>query len=223
MKKIELILVEGNRILSESLKTLFDKQDDIKVNDSVNTLHEAVNKIKRTRADVMIVNFGTQILDGQTTYLEQLKNESNIDHLIVMDMVPNRWRLLELIKLGVSGFILKEATPEDFLSAVREVYNGKKVLPYSLLNTLFEEISKNNFYSYQDEDRKIVKLTRRERQIAALIKDGFSNKEIAHKLNISEFTVKSHVHNILEKHKLKSRLQLAKFLHAVKYDEEIKH
>jgi len=112
------------------------------------------------------------------------------------------------VREGVSGFVLKDASITDFVAAIRAVAAGKKVFPTSLTQSLLTQI-------VEDATRKgrvdisDVKLTTREREIADLISEGLSNKEIAKKISLATDTVKSHVHNILEKLHLRSRVQVA--------------
>jgi DNA-binding NarL/FixJ family response regulator len=112
------------------------------------------------------------------------------------------------VKEGVSGFVLKDASIRDFVGSIRAVAAGQKVFPASLTDSLLSQIvedaSQKGLLNIAD-----VKMTTREREIVDLIADGLSNKEIARKLSIATDTVKSHVHNILEKLSLRSRTEVA--------------
>ncbi len=131
--------------------------------------------------------------------------------IIVMGLFPTHGELLEFIQAGVSGFILKEATVEDFHTTIRSVMNGDKVLPSYLTDSLFSQIVQEALAVPEGRTavRGAIRMTRREREVVALVGDGLTNKEIGIRLRISEHTVKSHVHNILEKLTLHSRLQIA--------------
>ena len=127
--------------------------------------------------------------------------------VIVTGIIALQADILELVKRGVSGFVLKEATFSHLLKTVRLVARGAKVLPRALVGSLFSQII---------EDRAIHdslppmdgRTTTREREIISLIREGMSNKEISQRLHIATYTVKSHVHNVLEKLALRNRLQL---------------
>jgi DNA-binding NarL/FixJ family response regulator len=116
------------------------------------------------------------------------------------------------IQAGVSGFILKDANVEDFLRTIRSVAAGTKVLPPFLTETLFSQIVIKAVKEL-DHSKIIesVRMTKRERQVIDSVADGLTNKEIAQKLNLSTYTVKSHIHNILEKLALHTRVQIAKY------------
>jgi DNA-binding NarL/FixJ family response regulator len=116
------------------------------------------------------------------------------------------------VKEGVAGFILKDASLKDFLQTIRTVAKGIKVLPPPLTESLFSQIVEHALKS--GSSKKIVasvRMTEREQDVINLIAQGRSNKEISAKLFIAVHTVKSHVHNILEKLALHTRLELAHY------------
>ena len=131
-----------------------------------------------------------------------------------MDLVPLQEDVLIFVQAGVSGFILKDATVNDFLHTIRSVAGGSKVLPPRLTESLFAQIvDKAVTESSVSKIIGSVKMTRRERQVIDLVADGLTNKEIAQKLHLSTYTIKSHIHNILEKLALHTRVQIAKYAH----------
>jgi two-component system response regulator NreC len=131
-----------------------------------------------------------------------------------MDLIPLQADVFEFVQAGVSGFILKDANVTDFFKTIRTVYQGTKVLPPHLTGTLFSQIVEHAISgSSASVIDKSVRMTKREKQVVELIADGFTNKEIAQKLHLSPYTVKSHVHNILEKLALNTRVQIAKHAH----------
>ena len=128
-----------------------------------------------------------------------------------MDELPVHADILQFIKAGASGLILKDATLAEFLSTIRAVSEGEKVLPDHLAESLFSQIIEFALRNGKTEVKDAVRMTDREKEVVKLIGDAMTNKEIAVRLNISSFTVKSHVHNILEKLALHSRLEVANF------------
>jgi DNA-binding NarL/FixJ family response regulator len=118
---------------------------------------------------------------------------------------------MEFVQAGADGFILKDATLEDVVNTIRSVAGGKTVLPSLMTSSLFFQIAEHALLKGKRNLRGATRMTQREKEIISLIVEGMSNKEIAGKLNIATFTVKSHVHNILEKLALHSRLQIANF------------
>jgi DNA-binding NarL/FixJ family response regulator len=109
---------------------------------------------------------------------------------------------------------MKDASFLDFFATIRAVAGGAEVLPQALTNSLFTQIVANVVGRKQVRLLEGVRLTNRERQVIELLGEGLSNKEIALRLHIAVHTVKSHVHNVLEKLALRSRLEVAAFTHS---------
>jgi DNA-binding NarL/FixJ family response regulator len=117
--------------------------------------------------------------------------------------------------------MLKDISVAEFLKTIRSVYEGAQVLPPHLTGSLFSQIVEHAINGFKPSiiDNS-VRMTKRERQVIELVADGSTNKEIAQKLHLSTYTVKSHVHNILEKLSLNTRVQIAKHAH---YSESYKN
>jgi DNA-binding NarL/FixJ family response regulator len=132
-----------------------------------------------------------------------------------MGFIPSQSDIVEFVSAGASGFILKDASVKEFLRTVRSVAEGVKVLPPSLTDSLFSHVVELALLQGKGKVKPTaaVRMTKREREIVVLIADGLSNKEIAQRLSIATHTVKSHVHNVMEKLALHTRLQIAKFMH----------
>ena len=211
MKKIRLILIEDNRLLREGIYAMLKKEPDINVvaafGDGESDLGS--NKISGLKPDIVLLDLG---LPSQNS-LELVKSlivESPATKVIVMDIIPIQEDILRFVEAGVSGFILKDATVAEFLKTIRSVAGGEKVLPSNLTESLFSQIIDSGVKEMSHPKLiQSVKMTKREREIVSLIAEGLANKEIAFKLNLSIYTVKSHVHNILEKMALNTRVQIA--------------
>lgn len=132
-----------------------------------------------------------------------------------MDLVPAHAEVVEFVRAGVAGFILKDATLHDFLHTIRSVVKGAKILPPPMTGSLFSQIVEHAIQGGKmGKLMSAVRMTSREQDVIGHIAAGKSNKEIAGELNIAVYTVKSHVHNILEKLALHTRLELATFAHS---------
>ncbi|PYO78946.1 MAG: DNA-binding response regulator, partial [Gemmatimonadetes bacterium] len=131
--------------------------------------------------------------------------------IIVMDLLPAPEDVHDFVTAGASGFIAKDATLDEFVDTIRAVASGTDVLPAALTATLFSHIAKLAVGRKHADVAKAVRMTERERAVFDLIADGLSNKEIALRLHLATNTVKGHVHNILEKLALRTRLQIAAY------------
>lgn len=213
MKKIRLLIIEDNRLLREGLVAVLKKQPDMTVVESVGNGENIMTIIRKYRPEVMLLDLGLRSRNS-LNLVKQVNKKYGQTKIIVMDLIPSQADVLEFIQVGVSGFILKDATLEDFLKTIRSVNKGLQVLPSNLTGSLFSQIVEhalNTAGSFMIDDS--VRMTKREKQVIELIADGFTNKEIAQQLHLSTYTVKSHVHNVLEKLALNTRVQIAKYLH----------
>lgn len=209
------MLVEDNRLLREGISSLFKGYDDIRLVAALGTSENIVQKILSLKPDVMLLDLGLRS-QNSLQLVKTSKSNSPTTKIIVMDLIPAQEDVLEFIKAGISGFILKDATIDDFLMTIRSVVKGTKVLPPLLTSSLFSQIVDNAVNGDKGKSSKVmdsVRMTRRERQVIELVSDGMSNKEIAEKLHLSTYTVKSHVHNILEKLALHTRVQISNYAH----------
>ncbi len=216
MKKIRLILIEDNRLLREGINAMLKKEADFNVVAAYGDSELALDKIVELKANVVILDLG---LPNQNSLelVKSLKDEYNEIKVIVMDLVPIQEDILRFVEAGVSGFILKDATIPEFTKTIRSVAAGEKILPPILAGSLFSQIM--DYGIKELGPAKViqsVRMTKREREIIELIAEGLANKEIAYKLNLSIYTVKSHVHNILEKMALNTRVQIAIHAHTIK-------
>jgi DNA-binding NarL/FixJ family response regulator len=214
MTKIRLLLVEDNRLLREGLTAMLNEQSDMEVVAAFGDGKEAMLKAtQELKPQIILLDLG---LKGQNSLrlVESVKKDYSKVKVIVMDLMPVQADMIEFVKAGVSGFILKEATFEDFVGTIRTVAAGVSVLPPSLTGSLFSQIIETVAGEGKASLIESVRMTKREREVIELIAEGLSNKEIAQRLNIATYTVKSHVHNILDKLALHTRLQVASYAHS---------
>ncbi len=209
MKKIRLILVEDNRLLREGISAMLKKEPDISVVASFDDSDFAAEKITELKANIILIDLGLTNQDS-LELVKLIRDEYKDVKVIVMDLLPIQEDILRFVEAGVSGFILKDATVPEFSETIRTVAAGGKVLPPTMAGSLFSQIM--DYGLKELGPKKViqsVRMTNRESEIVKLIAEGLANKEIALKLNLSIYTVKSHVHNILEKMALNTRVQIA--------------
>jgi DNA-binding NarL/FixJ family response regulator len=210
MKKIRIFLVEDNRVLREGIVTLLDAQPDMRVVAAIGSGNNVMNTIRKVKPDIKILDLGLWS-ERHRMVMEALKRDFPEVKVIGMGLVPSQADVIESIEAGAAGFIMKDATVKDFLGTIRSVYQGIKVLPPLLTGSLFSHVIEHTLNNGKGKLANAVRMTKREREVIAIIADGHSNKEIAQQLNIATHTVKSHVHNIMEKLALHSRLQIATY------------
>jgi two-component system response regulator DegU len=213
VKKIRLLIIEDNRLLREGITAMINEQSDLKVVASLGTTENILQRIYTLKPQVALLDLGLRN-QNSLQIVKSVKKNSSGTKIIVMDLVPLHEDILEFVQAGVSGFLLKDATVDDFLKTIRSVAKGNKVLPPHLTESLFSQIVEHAITTTKKSNLiKSVRMTKREKQVIKLIADGLTNKEIAQKLHLSTYTVKSHVHNILEKLALHTRVQIARYAH----------
>lgn len=211
MKRIRIVVVEDNRLLREGLTVLLKGQPDITVVASLSN-GDALVRGKRLKPDVVLLDF---VLKSKTSLglVHSIRTAMPTAKIIIMDLAPLQPSLVHYVQAGVAGFVLKDATFAEFMCTIRDVARGKKVLPPLLTSSLFSEIAAHAATTSKGDPFKSVRMTSREREVIELIAQGLSNKQIAVRLNRAVDTIKSHVHNILEKLQLHTRLEIATYHH----------
>ena len=209
MPKIRILLIEDNRILREGISEMIGGHKDLTVVAVSDGRHNALAK-SGIKPHVVLLDLG---LDRQNSLdiVELMKKEFPGVKVIGMGLAPAQADIMEFVQAGADGFILKDATLDDVLNTIRSVAGGKTVLPSLMTASLFYQVAEHALLKGKRNLRGATRMTQREKEIISLIVEGMSNKQIAGALNIATFTVKSHVHNILEKLALHSRLQIANF------------
>jgi DNA-binding NarL/FixJ family response regulator len=213
LSKIRVLLIEDNRLLREGIDAMLNEQEDIRALCASGN-GDAFEKAEKLKPHVVLLDLGLKN-QNSLKVVGQIKKKFPGTEVIVMDLIPVHSDVVEFVQAGVSGFILKDATLDDFLQTIRSVAKGAKVLPPPLTDSLFSHIVEHAVQTGKvDQLIDSVRMTRREQDVIDLIALGSSNKEIATELNIAVHTVKSHVHHILEKLALHTRLELASFAHS---------
>jgi DNA-binding NarL/FixJ family response regulator len=215
-KKTSILIIEDNRLFRDGITSMINEQPDLKVIASISDREKSLSKIFKSKPDIVLIDIGLRS-QNSLQIVKSIKKKSSEFKIIVMDLMPVETDILDFVRAGVSGFILKDAMVHEFLKTIRAVAAGGKVLPANMTSSLFSQIVERAVNGSHNVDlMQAVRMTKRERQVIELIADGLSNKEISRILHLSPFTVKSHVHNILEKMALHTRVQIATYAHTSK-------
>jgi len=210
MKKIRLLLIEDNRLLKDGILTILKPHKDIDIISSSGDGKNTLLKIKQLKPNVVLLDLGLRS-QNSLHVVEIVKKDFPEAKIIVMDLAPVQADILQYVKAGANGFILKDASLKDFLITIRTVADGSTVLPPLLVDSLFSQIVEHAVRDGKPKLKEAVRMTKREREVIMLLGEGMSNKEIGQKARISTYTVKSHIHNIMEKLALHTRLEIANY------------
>jgi DNA-binding NarL/FixJ family response regulator len=131
-------------------------------------------------------------------------------HVVMVGMEPKEGLFLSAVMAGISGYLLNEASAPEVIAAIRAVSQGAAVCPPQLCRALFRSVASSGQFvpSVQKMDQR---LTRRQQELVPMIARGLTNKEIASHLNLSEQTIKNHIHRLLRKVGANDRLEVAEF------------
>lgn len=206
-RPVSILLVEDNRLFRVGLAAVLKRQAGLRLLSVARSLEPVLQRAGAKHPDVILLDIGLQGRSSLQT-VRGIREAYPASKLVMMGLVPQESEVLALVKQGVSGFLLKDATSADFVASIRAVAAGETVFPATLTGSLLSQIVRAAAQKGQVQLAD-VKLTAREREVVDGIADGLSNKEIASRLHIATDTVKSHVHNILEKLSLRSRVDVA--------------
>ncbi len=210
---IRILLIEDNRLLREGISHLLNEQSDMKVISSIGNGENILELTQKHKPHIILLDLGLRNRNS-INIVKSIKRKFQEVKIIVMDLVPLQADVFDFVQAGVSGFMLKDINVKDFLKTIKTVFKGSKVLPPNLTGSLFSQIVEHTINGAKPNViEESIRMTQREQQVIQLISDGLTNKEIAQKLHLSTHTIKSHVHNILEKLSLSTRVQIAKHAH----------
>lgn len=209
MKKIRLLIIEDNKLLREGIKAMVKEQTDMQVVAALSDRIKVVDKINLYKPDILLLDLGLANQNSLELVI-CLKKEFPKVEIIVMDLLPIQSDIVQFIKEGVCGFILKDASTEEFMSTIRACAKGDKVFPPQLHGTLFSEIV-DDAVTELTESKLVesIRMSDQEKKIVECISNGLTDEDIAKELDISISMVKSHIDNILEKISLSTRVQIA--------------
>ncbi|MFS0892831.1 response regulator [Microbacterium sp. 179-I 3D3 NHS] len=203
---IRVVLVDDQALFRAGIRMLVASQPDLEVVGEAGNGQEAIEVVRSTRPDVVLMDIRMPVMDGLTATAEILARPDppRIVMLTTFDLDEAAARA---IRQGASGFLLKDADPEFLLAAIRTVNSGSSVIAAAATRELFAHFAA----APKPVPSHFADLTDREKEIFALAARGLSNAEIAGREFLSEATVKTHISRILTKLALRDRVQLVVF------------
>lgn len=205
---INIYLLAQNRLVLDVLVRLFRKRTGFTVVGASNDITKALDELAGQPCDVLLLHSMEALrLVGQ--WIETVGGPTKIK-VVLFGMEEDPAYFLQAVCLGVSGYLLNDASLVEMIAAVRTAAQGEAICPPKLCKTLFEYVSRGSV-PQPDKDRQrrhaATGLTCRQRQLMQLVARGMTNKEIAATLQLSEFTVKNHIHRIMGHLQANSRHQ----------------
>ena len=209
---IRVLLVDDQPLFRTAIASLISGQDDLEVVGQAENGVIAVEKAHELRPDLVVMDVEMPVMGGveATRLLHQQLPDVKVVMLTVSESDEH---LFEAIRNGAQGYLLKDLRPEQLFDMLRSVMRGETPISPAVAGLLVSEIRNGTLTTVDAPTATPAPpITARELEILQLVADGMSNRQIGHRLSITEGTVKNHVHNALEKLGLDNRIQAASYI-----------
>jgi DNA-binding NarL/FixJ family response regulator len=202
-----VLLVDDQAMVRTGFRLILESEDGICVVAEAEDGASAVATVSSARPDVVLMDIQMPVMDGieATRRISKLQSEDLPSRVLVLTTFERDDYVFEAIRAGASGFLLKNAPPEDLIAAIRVVAQGDALLAPSVTRRVIEEFARQP--GRPNPQVLPGDLTERELEVLQLVARGMANAEIAAALFVGEATVKTHVSNILTKLQLRDRIQ----------------
>ena len=208
---IRVVLVDDQPLLRVGFRMILSGEDDLEVVGEAGNGDDAVRVVRRTGPDVVLMDIRMPSRDGLSATEEICADPDLADvRVLVLTTFELDEYVFEALRVGASGFLLKDLEPEDLLTAIRRVAAGDAALSPSVTRRLVEHVAAGGAARRPpiEQVRALEALTEREREVVALVGEGLANEEIAARLVVSPATAKTHVSRAMVKVGARDRAQL---------------
>ncbi|QYX81880.1 response regulator [Streptomyces akebiae] len=202
---LRVVLADDQTLVRTGFRMIL-RSDGIEVVAEATNGSEAVDAVRRTRPDVVLMDVRMPEMDGLEATRRILTGTPGEPRVIILTTFDLDQYVYAALSAGASGFLLKDVTPEQLISAVRTVRSGDALLAPAVTRRLVERFTRHDSHATTIH-RDLASLTPREREVLGLVARGLSNAEVADRLHLAETTVKTHVSRILAKLQLRDRVQ----------------
>ena len=207
---ISVLLVDDQAMVRAGFRMLLEAEPDIQVVGEAEDGAIAVSAVRGIKPDVVLMDIQMPVMDGLEATRHIVAEQSKVPtRVLILTTFERDEYIFESLRFGASGFILKNAPPEDLINAIRVVAEGNALLAPSVTRRIIAEFAKKPTPKTHEEE--IERLTEREIEVLRLVAKGKTNEEIAGELIIGEATVKTHVSSVLTKLELRDRVQAVVF------------
>ena len=209
---IKILIADDHPIFRDGLQKLLSLEKDFEVVAQVGDGDEVLPAIEKHHPDVLLLDLKLPGTHGLTILQKLQIAQNTTTKVIVLTASDDRNEFVQAMKLGTCGIVLKQSPTELLLKSIRRVHAGEIWLDSSTTAAVVRQLATSDDHSpipRNGRARERSPLSQREREIVALVAQGFKNKEMAEKMFISEQTVKNHLHNIFDKLGVSDRLELA--------------
>lgn len=207
---IRIVIADDHPIFRDGLRKLLSLEEDFKVIAEASDGQEVIDIVDELDPDILLLDLKMPGWDGLMT-LQKLQAAKKRTRVIVLTASEDKNEYVQAMKYGTSGIVLKQTATDLLIKSIRKVHAGEIWLDSHTTAAVMRQFAApaNSPAPGGGRDRERSPLSQREREIVALVAQGFKNKEMAEKMFISEQTVKNHLHNIFDKLGVSDRLELA--------------
>lgn len=198
MEKINVFVVDDHQIFLDGIVSLLTDEPDIRISGTAHNGKQALEKIKTTKTDVVLMDINMPVMDGIEA-TKQLRQSSPDIRILMLTMYNEPRFIKECLEIGAKGYVLKNISKDDLVKAIHTVYQDKPYLDNEAQEKLIHSISSKEEEDTRDYDELAAQITQRELEILQLIALGLTSQDIANKLFISKNTVETHRKNMLAK------------------------
>ncbi len=207
-RPIRILLADDHTIVRQGLAHLLQAQPDLQVAGEASNGRMALKKALELRPDIIILDIAMPLLNGIET-AKRLRKDLPKTKILILSMYSHEHYIHELLEAGISGYLLKDSTGRDIISAIHAAMKGETFLSPSISKKVVDTYLSPRKTSSREE--RFKQLSNREREVFQLIAEGHSTREIADSLFVSVSTVKSHKAKIMEKLGIDNPIRLVHF------------
>ena len=207
MKAIRVLLVDDQQLVRTGFRMILADEADIEVVGDAPDGKAALDAVRRLRPDVVVMDIRMPVMDGVEATRRIVSDPALDARVLVLTTFDADEYVIEALRAGASGFLLKDVAPDDFAAAIRTIAAGDALLAPSVTRQLLDRLRDRLPGSSDQRHEQLKELTEREIGILKLVARGLSNREIAEHLVLAEPTVKTHVSHVLLKLGLRDRAQ----------------
>jgi|SRR5690606_11830 len=224
MENIKIVLAEDHLIVRKGLKNLLEEETGIQVIGEASDGREAIEVVETLQPDLLIADIRMPGMSGLDA-ADDLSRRPSPPKILILSMHDDEDYIFQSVEVGASGYLLKDTSKEELLKAIRTIHQGGKYFSGDVSNALVNcyLTGRNRNMTSASPAVQAYGLTKRERQILAMITDGVGNKEIAEQLGKSIRTIETHRFNIMKKLKVNNVVELLKKLEEPGLKESIRN
>ena len=206
-ERIRVLLVDDQQLVRTGFRMILADETDIEVVGEAKDGSQAIDLVARLDPDVVVMDIRMPIMDGIEATRRIVGEQAVRSRILILTTFDADEYVVEALRAGASGFVLKDVPPDDFAAAIRTIAAGDALLAPSVTRQLLDRFRDRLPGPEGDQDARLLELTDRELEVLKLVARGLSNREIADRLVLAEPTVKTHVSHMLLKLDLRDRAQ----------------